>query len=132
MNDEGALTLESYLQVLPALDEQQLLAISAAHRAIDGASLEAARASAAEIARSGKVLDELQALQSTIAQWIGSRYAASRRYTGEGLTDPPMLIVVREQARPALPDAATALFLVEQLPQEAFETLVGPVDSVVG
>jgi len=129
---DAALTLATYLEALPGLDEQQLMEISAVHRGIGAEALGVARSAAADVARAGGLLDELQALHITIAQWVGARYAKSRRYTGEGFNDPPVLIDLREQARPALLDAATALFLVDRLPRDAFDALVGPVDSVIG
>ena len=126
------ITLAAFLEALPNLDEQDLLAMSAAHHGIPPEVLELVRSTAGDVARAGGLLEELQALHITIAQWVGARHAQSRRYTGEGFTDRAVLNDVREQARPALLDAATALFLVEQLPREAFDTLVGPVDSVIG
>ena len=131
MSDEDGLTLERYLQLLPDLNEEQLLAISAAHRGAGAAALEQARGEAADIARGERLLDDLQALHVTIAQWIGARYAKSRRYTGEGFADPAMLIDLREQARPALLDAATGLFLIERLSRASLEMLVGPVQTVI-
>lgn len=131
MSDDE-LTLEAFLRILPALDSQQLLAISAAHEHAGREAIERARAAAGDLARDGGVLEELQALQGTIAQWVGSRMAQSRRYTGEGLADDPILLDVREQARPALLDAATALFLAERLAHDHRDALLGPVDSVIG
>jgi hypothetical protein len=128
---DGALTLERYLRELPALDAQQLLAISAAHANAGREAIERAREAAAERARADGLLEELQALQGTIAQWIGSRMARSRRYTGEGLVDDPMLQDVRDQARPALLDAAAGLFLADWLSPEDRDALVGPVESVL-
>lgn len=132
MSGDDELTLERFLRVLPSLDSEQLLAISAAHAHGRGRALEDARQAAADIARADGLLDELQALQGTIIQWAGAQLASSSRYTGERPLDLPLLADLREQARPALLDAATGLFLVERLPREAFETLVAAVDSVVG
>ena len=132
MTDHGGLTLERFLRELPALDAQQLLSISAAHEQAGREAVERAREAAAAIARRDGLLDELQALQGTIAQWISSRMARSRRYTGEGLIDDPMLQDVRDQARPALLDAAAGLFLTGWLSAEDRDALVGPVESVLG
>ena len=129
------ITLERFLRVLPGLDIEQLLAISAAHDGLDDAALVRARSAAGDVARAEGLLDELRALHGTIVQWAASEGSQSRLYTREGLFENAsmgMLHDTREQARPALLDAATALFLVEHLPREAFDTLVGPVDSVIG
>lgn len=129
---DDELTLERYLQILPGLDAEQLLAISAAHQDVGRPSLERAREAAAALARREGVLDELQALQGTIIQWAAAQLAPSSRYTGERPLDLPMLADLREQARPALLDAATALFLVDQLADDDRDALLGPVDSVIG
>ena len=135
MTDDAAaeaLTLERFLREVALLDAQQLLAISAAHRSVGREALEQAREAAAEIARSTSALDDLQALQGTIAQWIGAHNSRTRRYTMEGLIDDPFLIDCREQARPALLDAATALFLADRLAPDDRGALLGAVDSVIG
>ena len=131
MSDD-ALTLERFLREVPTLDAQQLLAISAAHGQAGREALEQAREAAAEVARANSALDDLQALHGTIAQWIGAHNSRTRRYTMEGLIDDPFLVDCREQARPALLDAATGLFLAESLPAEDRATLTGAVDSVLG
>lgn len=132
MSGSDELTLERFLRILPGLDGEQLLAISAAHAHGRGPALEDARQAAADLARADGLLDELQALQGTIIQWSAAQLAPSSRYTGERPLDLPLLADLREQARPALLDAATALFLVERLPRDAFDALVSAVDSVVG
>lgn len=132
MSDDGELTLERYLRVLPALDAEQLLAISAAHAEARGRGLEGAREAAAGVARAEGLLGELQALQATIIQWAAAQLAPSSRYTGERPLDLPMLADLREQARPALLDAATALFLHDLLAPADLDALLGPVDSVIG
>lgn len=130
--EDGGLTLERFLREVPVLDAQQLLAISAAHQHVGRDVIGQAREAASELARANGTLDELQALQATIVQWVGSRLARSRRFTGEGIVDDPMLQDVREQARPALLDAATGLFLEGFLSPDDRDALLGPVESVIG
>jgi hypothetical protein len=132
MSDDGELTLERFLRIVPSLDGEQLLAISAAHAHGRGQALDDARQAAGDIARVDGLLAELQALHGTIIQWSAAQLAPSSRFTGERPLDLPLLADLREQARPALLDAATGLFLVERLPREAYEALVSAVDSVVG
>lgn len=131
MSDDQ-LTLERFLQAIPALDAQQLLAICAAHQGNDRDAVARARSAAADIARAEDALDDLQALQGTVIQWAAAQLAPSSRYTGERPMDLPVLADLREQARPALLDAATALFLEDLLPPAARDALLGPVDSVIG
>ena len=132
MSDDDELTLERFLRELPALDSEQLLAISAAHEQARGEALKRAREHAADVAREAGLLDELRALQGTIVQWTTGPLADSRRYTGEGYLDNRVLGDLREQARPALLDAAAALFLVERLQHDNRDALLGPVQSVIG
>lgn len=132
MSGKDELTLERFLRTLPALDGQQLMAISAAHAQGRGRPLEDARQAAAEVARAEDMLDELQALQGTIIQWAAAQLSSSSRYTGERPLDLPVLADLREQARPALLDAATALFLQELLAPADRDALLGPVESVIG
>lgn len=131
MSGDGPLTLERFLRILPSLDAEQLLAISAAHQDIGRERIGRAREAAADLARAEGVLDELQALQGTIIQWAAAELAPSSRFTGERPLDLPMLADLREQARPALLDAATGLFLVELLEPEDRDALAGAVESVV-
>jgi hypothetical protein len=134
MSGDG-ITLERFLRVLPGLDIEQLLAISAAHDGVDAGALARARGVAGDLARAEGSLDELHDLHATIIQWAGSQGGQSRLYTREGLFETPavgMLHDVREQARPALLDAATALFLEARLQPEDRDALLGPVDSVIG
>ena len=132
MSDDERLTLERFLREMPTLDAQQLLAIAAAHQHVGREALEGAREAAGLLARSNGGLEDLQALHGTIAQWVGAHHSRTRQFTMEGLTDDPFLIDCREQARPALLDAATALFLEERLSSEDRDALLGPVDSVIG
>ena len=67
MSDDE-LTLERFLRTLPAIDPEQLLAISAAHQHGRGIALEQARERAADVAREEGLLDELQDLHATIIQ----------------------------------------------------------------
>ena len=127
-----ALTLERFLREVPMLDAQQLLEIAAAHEHVGREVLQRAREAAGEVARADGLLDELQALQGTIVQWTSASLADSRRYTLEAPLDTPILGDLREQARTALLDAATALFLVDRLPPDDRAALLGPVDSVIG
>jgi hypothetical protein len=81
------------------------------------------------------VLDELHELHGTIVQWAASQGSYSRLWTREGAFDNPSVHVlhdVREQARPALLDAATALFLETWLSPADRLVLVDPVESVIG
>lgn len=128
----GSLTLERFLRELPGLDVQQLLAISAAHEYVGRDAVERARGAAAELARADGVLEELQALHGTIIQWAAAQLAPSSRFTGERPLDLPLLADTRHQARPALLDAATALFLDERLTPADRLALVEAVDSVIG
>ena len=135
MTTTDGLTLDRFLRAVPALDVQQLLAISAAHETVGAQALERARNAAGVAARAANVLDELHDLHGTIIQWAGSHNSPSGMWTREAAFPNPIVNVlhdVRVQAQPALLDAATALFLVETLPHDAFDTLVGPVDSVLG
>ena len=130
-----SLTLERFLRELPSLDIQQLLAITAAHDGVGREALERARAFAGETARAEGLLDELHGLHGTIVQWAVSEGSQSRLYTREGLFENAsmgMLHDTREQARPALLDAATALFLDGLLAVGDRDTLLGAVDSVIG
>jgi len=129
---DDELTLEGFLRVMPALDTEQLMAISAAYQHAGRDALERARAAAGAVARADGALEELQQLQATIIQWAASQLSPSRLYTGEGLGDNRILYELREQARPALLDAATALFLEARLTDADREALLGPVDSVIG
>lgn len=131
MSGDDDLTLERFLRILPSLDGEQLMAISAAHAHGRGPALEDARQAAADVARDGGLLDELQALHGTIIQWASAQLSSSSRYTGERPLDLPLLADLREQARPALLDAATALFLEELLAPEDRVALAGAVESVV-
>ena len=132
MTDDERLTLERFLRLLPGLDAEQLLAISAAHQDARGEALEQARSAAADLAREGGLLEELQGLQGTIVQWTSGPLANSRRYTLEAPLDDRVLGDLREQARPALLDAAAALFLEERLEPDDRNALLGAVDSVIG
>ena len=131
MSREESLTLERFLREVPSLDVQQLLAISAAHEHVGREALEGAREAAATIARRDGLLDELQALQGTIIQWAAAQLAPSSRFTGERPLDLPLLADIRNQARPALLDAATALFLAGRLSPEDRDTLGGAVESIL-
>jgi len=131
MSDDE-LTLERFLREVPGLAAPQLLAISAAHRSTGRPAIERAREVAAELARAEGLLDELQALQGTIIQWAAAQLAPSSRFTGERPLDLPLLADLRQQAQPALLDAATALFLGGLLPTADRDALLGPVDSVIG
>ncbi|HEX2627222.1 MAG TPA: hypothetical protein VHL56_10000 [Candidatus Limnocylindrales bacterium] len=128
------LTLERFLRELPMLDMQQLLAISAAHEGASRDGLERAREAAGQLARAEGVLDELHELHGTIVQWTASEGAQSRIFTRQGAFERAeigMLHDVREQVRPALLDAATALFLEEWLSPADRLVLLDPVDSVM-
>ncbi|HJP89585.1 MAG TPA: hypothetical protein VJ850_11175 [Candidatus Limnocylindrales bacterium] len=128
------LTLERFLRELPSLDVQQLLAISAAHQGASREGLQRARAAAGDRARAEGVLDELHQLHGTIVQWSASQGSPSKIFTREGAferADVAMLHDVREQVRPALLDAATALFLEQWLSAADRLVLVDPVESVM-
>jgi hypothetical protein len=131
MSDDE-LSLERLLQVVPSLDAAQLLEISAAHQHVSRAVLAEARDAAADVARAEGLLEELQALQGTIIQWAAAQLAPSSRFTGERPMDLPVLADLRQQAQPALLDAATALYLGELLTDDDRDALLGPVDSVIG
>lgn len=131
MSDGDELTLERFLREVPMLDAHQLLAICAAHEHVGREATERAREAAADLARAEGVLEELQALQGTIIQWAAARLAPSSRFTGERPLDLPLLADIRHQARPALLDAATGLFLADRLASADRDALVGPVESVI-
>lgn len=133
--EDDGLTLERFLRELPALDIQQLLAISAAHAGANRTALEQAREAAGDAARAQGVLDELHELHGTIVQWVASHGGQSRIFTREGAferAEVGMLHDVREQVRPALLDAATALFLEQWLSPADRLVLAEPVESVMG
>ena len=135
MTEAHGLTLERFLRVLPGLDIEQLLAITAAHEGVDDGALTRARDSAGNAARSEGIIDELHDLHASIVQWTASQGSQSRLYTREGLFEAPsvgMLHDVREQARPALLDAATALFLEHRLDPADRLALLDAVESVLG
>jgi hypothetical protein len=128
------LTLERFLRELPSLDAQQLLAICAAHKHVGREATDRARAAAGRAARAGGILDELQDLHGTIIRWGTTQGGQSSLYTGQGVfesTEVKMLHDIREQARPALLDAATALFLEDRLDPADRLALVDPVESVL-
>jgi hypothetical protein len=129
------LTLERFLRELPSFDAQQLLAICAAHENVGRAALERARAAAGDAARAEGILDELQDLHGTIIHWGAAQGGQSSLYTGQGVfesTTVKLLKDVRAQARPALLDAATGLFLEDRLDPVDRQALLDPVESVVG
>ncbi|HET7181061.1 MAG TPA: hypothetical protein VFI15_02405 [Candidatus Limnocylindrales bacterium] len=135
MSGGRRLTLERFLRELPSLDAQQLLAICAAHENVGRAALERARVAAGEAARTDGILDELQDLHGTIIHWGVSQGGQSSLDTGQGMfesTTVKVLHDVRAQARPALLDAATGLFLEDRLDPVDRQALLDPVESVVG
>jgi hypothetical protein len=123
-NDE--LDLETFLEMLPHLGRQELLAISATHGEIDAEAREAARGRVAEAARKRGVMDELDRLQGSILQWASADLAQSSKFTMANAND-PVLTDLRMQAVPALVGIAAGLLLGDSLDAGEREVLLRPM-----
>jgi hypothetical protein len=127
---KGDLDLDRFLEMVPDLSQEELLGVSAAYANGDPESREVARERVVETARRLDLVDELQRLEGSIAQWAGSEHSRSGVYTGQFLRE-PMLADLRLQAMSALIDAASVLLLGDALDEEARVILLAPLWSAV-
>ena len=127
-----ALDLEELLRMLPYLEEDELLEISASYAQSDATARDAARQAASAAAKSRKLGDELDRLQGSIIQWAGSNLSMTSAFTLENVRQNPVLHDLRVQAVPALLDAATALLLKDAISDVDRAALLEPIEAAAG
>ena len=127
-----ALDLEELLRMLPSLEEDELLAVSAAYQGADAETRDAARAAASAAAHQHGLVDALDRLQGSIIQWAGSDIPPSAVFTFAPFQSQRLLGDLRRQAVPPLLDAAAALLLKDAISAADRATLLAPIEAAAG
>lgn len=129
--DPRGLDLDELLGLLPELDTARLLSISAAYRTADPEQRDASREAARRVAAKRHKDDALDELRGSIAQWAAADLPRPGVVIVTGFADDLVLADLRQQAMPALLDAATVLLLGRALGKTHRDVLLGPLRSAI-
>jgi hypothetical protein len=122
--------VERFLDRLDALDQDDLLRLTAAWEGASGEKRREAWRSARAAARAQKRDAAVDRAQSAVVSWSNRRSPMISDAWGTFVAGDQMRADVARNAVPALVDAIAALVVRDAIPEGAFDELYGPIRSI--